>query len=187
MELVAITPHTNKTCSNCKHWGHGFNASSELEKIRDYNFWTGEEKLNNIKKAFEIYPLRKEDKCQMTQNDVAKTQIHYIGVFFEQTTLHQRPTPSDWYCPLWEKFEASASKIELTMEQWCSIKLSKDKEIYDVTEEGSVMAGNRYNLDTRKKRVKELFTWTYKKYTEEQFDAILKECEIKEKKKGWFS
>ncbi len=184
--LIVVTPHTEKTCSTCKHWGTGFNASNELSRIEDYDFWTGNEKLKNIQSKLDLYPSREKDRCQMKQNDVEKKQIHYIGVFFEQTTLHQRPTTKDLFCPLWEKFEEVTNQIKLTFSEWCSLRIPKDKEVYDVSLKGCELAGNRWSTDTRKKRVKELFQWTFKKYTEEEFNNIFKECEIAEKKSSWF-
>jgi hypothetical protein len=186
---VAITPPVEHTCANCKHWGRGFNADSELLSIQD-STWrklTGPEIIEQLRLRMRSYPLRREDKCQRKENDKEEKHTVYIGVFTTVTDVFQRPTTKDWYCPLWEKLEQVKPEVKLRFDQWLELKTPKDTKIHDVTLEGCKLAGNRYLwVDTRRDRVNFLMRWYGSRMDEETFDKILSECKIAEKKKGWW-
>jgi hypothetical protein len=114
VEVISPNPHT---CQNCKHWGSGFNASTQLQNNLSYTP-NGLYKLNELKKLLNAYPLRREDKCQKKENEKSEKHTIYIGVFTTVTDVFQRKTTKDWYCPLWEKLEDIKPEIKLTFEEW---------------------------------------------------------------------
>lgn len=181
MSVAVISPNPN-TCQNCKHWGRGFNASTELQDLDTYIANSNPLKLVQLKKALTAYPLRREDKCQKKENEKTEKHMVYVGIFTTRTEVFQRPTTKDWYCPLWEKLEV-IPEIKLTFNEWFALKAPADKKVYDITVEGCKLAGNTYFINSRKERLKNS-SWSWDKINEETFDKILSHCTLKNK--SWF-